>query len=442
MKETGANADSEDGLTLEDNLTLNDGNGGLSTMSYYAHGGDMYDSPYNRSSYNPIGIYSRSIGRIPLLTKEKEVEIAQKKEQAKEKILSLFIKYGLEHCLNEISGFACNGGASRFYRAERWEKLCMETNKQLGMIRRKNKKIIELKKYKNSGEKIEEIRGEILNILKEIPLKTESIDNIINSAAKKKYRSNFVENLILARDERQKYMNDMIKANLRLVVSIAKKHWGYNSSLDELIEEGNLGLMIAADQFDYKKGYKFSTYATWWINQKIIRKIYNIRDDIRIPDYMCELIGKYKKAHEKLTQEFDDSPATKEIAKEMKISIEKVEDIQKIIREPVSFNEPIGEDGEDEFSSLIKDERLIMQDEIAHNNMLKEMLPGIVENSSLTRQEKDVINCMYLDNYNKTFEEAGNHFKFSRERADQIQKSALRKLRRTKEIMKLRGMED
>jgi len=461
MEETGyANAD------LENILKLNDGgNGGLIRPSYDRED-KMYDSPYN-----PIRTYLNSIGRIPLLTKDEEIEIAKNKEYAKEKILSLLIDYDLEHCIEKISGFASNGGASRFYRAERWERLCEETKKQLDRIRRRNKRIIELKEYKNSGEKIAEIKGGILNILKEIPLKTESIDDIINSVAEKsnslnkhsknrkeytnsvaeknngpnkhlenhKEYANFVKNLRLAQEERQRYMNDMIKANLRLVVSVAKGFMRYNYSFDELIEEGNLGLMTAVDQFDYKKGFKFSTYAPWWIRQKIIRGVYNLREDVRIPDHMWELIGKYKKAYEKVTQESEDAPTAKEIAKEMKISIDQVCNIQKIIRQSISFNEPVGEEGEGEFGSLIKDERLISQDKIADNNMLKEKLLLIVaKSSSLTNQEKEVINYMYSSDGYKTFEEAGDHFKFSRERADQIQKSALKKLRRAEEIRELR----
>ncbi|MBI2047450.1 sigma-70 family RNA polymerase sigma factor, partial [Candidatus Pacearchaeota archaeon] len=459
---------------LENILTSNEGdNGGLIRPSYDG-GNKMGDSPYN-----PIRTYLNSIGRIPLLTKDEEIEIAKNKEYAKERILSLLIDYDLEHCIDKISGFASNGGASRFYRAERWERLCEETKKQLNRIRRRNKRIIELKEYKdkhkNSEEKIAEIKEGILNILKEIPLKTESIDDIINSVAEKsnslnkhsknqkeyansvaekkhssnghsenrKEYANFVENLRLAQKKRQGYMNDMIEANLRLVVSVAKGFMRYNYSFDELIEEGNLGLMTAVDQFDYKKGYKFSTYAPWWIMQKIIRGVYNIREDVTIPIHMWELICKYKKAYEKLTQQSEDTPAAKEIAKEMKVSIDQVYNIQKIIRQPISFNEPVGEDGEGEFGILIKDERLIMQDEIADKNILKEKLPLIVANSSLTKQEKEVINYMYLrDGYDKTFEEASNHFKLSRQRADQIQKSACRKLKLAKGIRELKGMED
>ncbi len=443
---------------------------------------------------DPVRMYLKQMGQIPLLSREQEIEISKRIEKSESEIRKLICRCGfipdayLDLCQR------LQQGEERFdriiidkkieSRARYLRNLEKLRDQLLSLRERLSQRYEDLRKAGDAaGEIAETWKRELTELSKlynrfyfkhhvteefvsqvegyatrsaELRAQAAAASTPEEMAAAAVARSAFEREVWMDQDEfdrlthalsqrvaeARRAKDEMVEANLRLVISIAKKYTNRGLSFLDLIQEGNMGLMKAVEKFEYRRGYKFSTYATWWIRQAITRSIADQARTIRIPVHMIETINKLMRVQKQLVQEFGREPTAEEIADEIHLPVERVSAVLKMAQQPISLQAPIGDNEETSLGDFIEDKGAEDPSDITSMAMLKDRIKDVLD--TLNPREREVLEQRFglIDGYSRTLEEVGKQFQVTRERIRQIEAKALRKMRHPTRIRQLEGFID
>jgi len=444
---------------------------------------------------DPVRMYLKQMGQVPLLTREQEVEISKRIEEAENMVQQHINRFGFTAQAHLDLAQKLSEGRERFDRVI-LDKKIESRERYMKMLPRLCKKVEQLsaaitsqyaelrtassrsatarrRGFQRSVAALQrlyprfyfkqKVTEEFVHLADQhfatisalksdppqrphgrgrnsAPIKKEDVDCAAWLSAEEYVEQYQALKLWLRKALRAK--TEMVEANLRLVISIAKKYTNRGLSFLDLIQEGNMGLMKAVEKFEYRRGYKFSTYATWWIRQAITRSIADQARTIRIPVHMIETINKLMRVQKQLVQEYGREPTPEEVAEEILLPVDRVRAVLKMAQQPISLQSPVGESEETNFGDFIEDKGAENPSDMTAIVLLKEKIKDVLE--TLTERERQVLEQRFglVDGYSRTLEEVGRQFRVTRERIRQIEAKALRKMRHPTRIRQLEGFLD